>query len=246
MKERPILFSAPMVRAILAGQKNQTRRILKNTGLYAIEPHHGAETAARERAALATQCPYGQPGDRLWVRETFQPLFADGVENHWETDWKTGKGYKISYPATDGIQEFIDLDDGLSDACKPSIHMPRWASRILLEITGVRVERLQDMSEGDAKAEGLHYDDEIPFNGPWFIGTAEPDGFANPVDAYRELWECINGPGSWDANPLVWVVEFKHLNGSATATCSKCSTPDMCDEFGCACELAEREKGGAA
>ena len=200
MKERPILFSAPMVRAILEGRKSQTRRVVKDTGLYAIEDHHGAETAMRERRNLATRCPYGQPGDRLWVRETFQPLFADGVENHWETDWKTGKGYAISYPATDGIHEYLDADDNLSDACKPSIHMPRWASRITLEIASVRVERLNDISEADCIAEGCAG------------GHGAIPGYAyaaTPFEHYRALWESINGPGSWDMNPWVFVIEFR-------------------------------------
>lgn len=200
MKERPILFSAPMVRTILEGRKTQTRRVVKDTGFYAIEDHHGAETAMRERAALATRCPYGQPGNRLWVREAFQPLFADGVENHWETDWKTGKGYAISYPATDGIHEYLDADDNLSDACKPSIHMPRWASRITLEIASVRVERLNDISEADCIAEGCAG------------GHGAIPGYAyaaTPFEHYRALWESINGTGSWDMNPWVFVVEFR-------------------------------------
>ena len=200
MKERPILFSAPMVRTILEGRKTQTRRVVKDTGFYAIEDHHGAEMAMRERAALATRCPYGQPGNRLWVREAFQPLFADGVENHWETDWKTGKGYAISYPATDGIHEYLDADDNLSDACKPSIHMPRWASRITLEIASVRVERLNDISEADCIAEGCAG------------GHGAIPGYAyaaTPFEHYRALWESINGTGSWDMNPWVFVIEFR-------------------------------------
>ena len=200
MMDRPILFSAPMIRAILEGRKTQTRRVIKDTGFYAIDGHHGAETAKRERAALATRCPYGQPGDRLWVREAFQPLFADGVENHWETDWKTGKGYAISYPATDGIHEYLDADDNLSDACKPSIHMPRWASRITLEIASVRVERLNDISEADCIAEGCAG------------GHGAIPGYAyaaTPFEHYRALWESINGTGSWDMNPWVFVIEFR-------------------------------------
>ena len=207
MMDRPILFSAPMIRAILEGRKTQTRRVIKDTGFYAIDGHHGAETAKRERTALATRCPYGQPGDRLWVREAFQPLFADGVENHWETDWKTGKGYAISYPATDGIHEYLDADDNLSDACKPSIHMPRWASRINLEITGVRVERLQDISEDDCLAEGIAQ--VVREKLPRIQQCGEYDTIdVDPVAEYRDLWESINGTGSWDMNPWVFVVEF--------------------------------------
>lgn len=213
MKERPILFNAAMVRAVLEGRKTQTRRVVKpspewtepgTAWKFSEDGHSGLGWYAYnddypEEGALFYRCPYGQPGDRIWVRETFQPLFADGVENHWETDWKTGKGYKISYPATDGIQEFINLDDGLSDACKPSIHMPRWASRILLEITDIRVERLNDIREKDAWAEGCTgFDDDV-------------SGGKSGYREFAELWQSINGPGSWDKNPWVWVIEFKRV-----------------------------------
>lgn len=201
MKERPILFSGPMVRAILEGRKTQTRRV--------VADKHMPHVFAAALPALHESCPYGQPGDRLWVRESFQPLFADGIENHWETNWKTGKGYAISYPATDGIQEFVDADDNISSACKPSIHMPRWASRILLEITAIRVERLQDISEADARAEG------ISDGGCLNCGEPEPCGCEEPApdarDAFCRLWQSINGEQSWHENPWVWVVEFKRV-----------------------------------
>lgn len=150
------------------------------------------------------------------MREKFQPLFADDVENHWETDWKTGKGYAISYPATDGIHEYIDADDNLKDACKPSIHMPRWASRILLEITAVRVEQLQDISFEDAIAEGIyHYAAELARDPK--VSKADIDaiierhGAGRPQCLYAHLWEQINGAGSWAANPWVWIVEFRRI-----------------------------------
>lgn len=186
MKERPILFSAPMVRAILAGTKTQTRRAVKSTGMYAIDASiHGEEVARRELAALATRCPYGQAGDQLWVRETFaqHQQFAD-----------------VAYRA-DG-EEFED-SDGFSwePKWKPSIHMPRNISRIDLEIIGVRVERLQDISEADCAKEGA------PFSYSGFAPEDAPDwrGW------YRDLWESINGPGSWDQNPWVWVIEFRRV-----------------------------------
>lgn len=220
MKERPILMSAPMVRAILAGTKTQTRRVVKepqwatpntlhlfNDAPWASDPHRGDRDVP---------CPYGQPGDRLWVRETFQALSADDVDvyrdNWWALcDYKTGKGYKVSYPATDGIKEFVTMDDDISQACSPSIHMPRWASRITLEITGVRVERLQDISKEDVIAEGVN---RIAHGreGYFYHATRtepHPKNWCYPDDAYRDLWEQINGPGSWDANPFVWVVEFR-------------------------------------
>ena len=196
MKERPILFRGPMVRAILEGRKTMTRRV--------VADKHMPLVFAAALPALHESCPYGQPGDRLWVRESFQPLFADGIENHWETNWKTGKGYAISYPATDGIQEFVDADDNISSACKPSIPMPRWASRILLEITAIRVERLQDISEADARAEGA----------PLELGELERlilGAKAKYRSGFVRLWQSINGEQSWHENPWVWVVEFKRV-----------------------------------
>jgi hypothetical protein len=199
VKERPILFSAPMVRAILAGTKTQTRRVVKPDGKYRLGMVCPADGGP-------SRCPYGAPGDRLWVRETFQPLLADGFD-HDECDWKTGRGYRCSYVATAGRIEVIDRDDNITDRCKPGIHMPRWASRITLEVTGVRVERLQDISEADARAEGVSFvaDGCARFG----VGGA-PDSWCDcPVTAYCALWESINGKDSWAANPWVWVVEFK-------------------------------------
>lgn len=209
MKERPILFGAPMVRAILEGRKTQTRRVVKDTGLYAIELHHGAETAARERAALATQCPYGQPGDRLWVRETWQgPLIDEELEEEFnQSPDHFKKPAFCVYRATDTL-DAINAD-GEALGWLPSIHMPRWASRILLEITAVRVERLQDISESDARAEG------IADGGCLSCGEHEPCVCADPNpdarDSFCRLWQSINGSESWHANPWVWVIEFKKV-----------------------------------
>ena len=169
MTERPILFSAPMVRAILDGNKTQTRRVVK------LKPDY-METFLRLPNKVAC-CPYGQPGGRLWVRETFE-------------DCESALHSCVLYRA-----------DGGTPGTKwtPSIHMPRWASRITLEITGVRVERLQDISEEDAISEGT------PFPcGGW-------------VGGYQKLWESIHGPGSWDLNPWVWVVEFKRVTPKLSA-----------------------------
>ena len=179
MKERPILFSAPMVRAILSGQKTQTRRVIKNTGTYAIEDHHGIITAKRERAALATQSPYGQPGDRLWVREAFMHEPADYC---WEAS--------VSIPVRPAHTIYRADSDPNGEAkgigWKPSIHMPRNLSRIDLEIIGIRVERLQDISEADARAEG------IIDGGCLNCGLSEPCGCAAPIpdarDAFINLW----------------------------------------------------------
>lgn len=234
MKERPILFKAPMVQAILSGRKTQTRRVVKlPRGCSWYEGLGGErdgwwEDGARPQGwwhVSEMRCPYGQPGDRLWVREKFQSILAPGVE-FGDANWKTGVGYAIGYPATDGIQEIIDEDDNITANCKPSIHMPRWASRILLEVASVRVEPLQDISEVDAIAEGMlslrnqawdrqHFPvwryqfeeavakDERPPLGP------------SPKQCYEALWKSIHGPNAWDANPWVWVVEFKQIRGAA-------------------------------
>ena len=204
MKEHPILFNGPMVRALLDGSKTQTRRIAK-------------EFASRDdldgilkRFPQQNGCPYGQPGDRLWVRETFQgPLFDGDRESEYRADPEAFNSPEFCEYAADGGQapEFMTMDDEWVCRWRPSIHMPRWASRILLEIVSVRVERLQDISEADAIAEGIerHVDEGVTYFGPYGKGDARPE------KAYQALWESINGAGSWDANPWVWVVEFKRV-----------------------------------
>lgn len=235
MKERPILFSAPMIRAILNGTKTQTRRVApisrldirqQDEGMVTwsvafakpvkgtLASHSGGKLSTDQASRIVASqfCPYGQPGDRLWVREAFQPLLAEGSD-HWKADWKTGEGYAISYPATDGIKEWIDPDDNIGSGCKPSIHMPRWASRITLELTGVRVERLWEISEADAIAEGIErsYDQWRDYRTDQAVNYPNA---ATPIDSYRTLWEQINGQGSWDINPWVWVVEFRRLEAA--------------------------------
>lgn len=221
MKERPILFSAPMVRAILAGTKTQTRRVVKpqppsevtSAGVMSA-PGRGydgewswlsgdpKDCDSWGFVGEEFRCPYGQPGDRLWVRETFY--------HH---------GACACYRA-DGWTDAPDVGYQVTPAPKwtPSIHMPRWASRILLEIFSVRVERLQAISDADSVAEGISCYPFRPDDGfPVCDGFTyrENDGkcglWPKAAQAYRELWESINGPGSWDANPWVWVVEFKRV-----------------------------------
>jgi hypothetical protein len=204
MKERPILFKGEMVRAILSGAKTQTRRVMK------VHP-------CWVNGEIGNPCPYGQVGDRLWVRESFQPFFDDECDGDGRlANWKTGENYHCSYPATDGIHEFVDQEDNLRSTVKPSIHMPRWASRVTLEITSIRVERLKDISDNDAIAEGIYtkLQKEDTAHGDMWMGT-RIDGSevvlmpGAPRLDYRDLWESINGAGSWDANPWVWVVEFR-------------------------------------
>jgi hypothetical protein len=210
IKERPILFSAPMVRAILEGRKTVTRRAIshKLTNRF-DEPRGQADVNAGYPFVECEEgyfpavnfCPYGQPGDRLWVRETFMDLLGTGVEHRPAPDSPV---QRYCYGADVRPGSFADdtrKDYGLK--WKPSIHMPRAACRILLEIAAVRVERLQDISRADIRAEGLQCppelasDDVSPNYRDWY-----------PV-AWRELWESTGG--DWNANPWVWVVEFKRV-----------------------------------
>ena len=223
MTDRPILFSAPMVRAILDGTKTQTRRIVKPQPRDEWRPvvshyyptiidRHGDEAPGQEVYGASDEvegrkCPYGQPGDRLWVRETWAahwmyndvpPSAAQSercdlrrTDNRWfAADGNGG-------PSQHGLEP-----DGLRGRWRPSIHMPRWASRITLEVTGVRVERLQDISEVDAQAEGCALECMTPTGDDSGSAIYGPGG-------YLALWEAINGAGAWDQNPWVWVVEFK-------------------------------------
>lgn len=237
MKECPILFNAPMVRAMLNGSKTQTRRVVKlphqnplgtweptsiggpNGGRLAdggTVPEQGAIWHTRTGDCLSS--PYGQPGDQLWVRENFQPFLNDDCDGDMRlANWKTGENYHCSYPATDGVHEFMDADDKLRSTVKPSIHMPRWASRILLEIVSVRVERLTDISEADAKAEGveaMHYtfegvqpnwrDYQAPVGSNW-------EWTDSPRKSFLSLWRLLEGPCIELTNPWIWAIEFKRV-----------------------------------
>lgn len=215
--ERPILFSGPMVRAILDGRKSQTRRAIKRplrhpdwTSYVYFGPSTNNPTCRSKAIECGPDygddesdvvyCPYGAAGDRLWVRETW----ADLTRTHGQT-WEKFNTETRLYER--GIRPFVwfradgdqpDIGNGAmnSEPWKPSIFMPRWASRITLEITGVRVERLQDISDADCLAEGI----EWPY-----------PSCATPRGAYRSVWEAINGAKSWAANPWVWVLEFKRM-----------------------------------
>lgn len=214
MTARPILFTAPMVRALLEGRKTQTRRVVKP------QPHHGpvgqivnlggAEWAMDDGdlSGLWT-CPYGAPGDLLIVREAWS------AEARWDfappQDIKPGS--PIYYLAGGGGEEAIPECAG---RVRSSIHMPRWASRLTLEITDVRVERLQSISEADAIAEGIEdVTSEVASGDPSvrFWKRYRDGGWNGYVDvavgSYASLWTSINGPGSWAANPWVWALTFK-------------------------------------
>lgn len=236
-KERPILMSAPMVRAILEERKTQTRRTRGFNKFCANVPEGFAidyfvEELPGEWLAISdkeggefpscfkpwVKCPYGKAGDRLWVRETFFEVYNDQFQ-------PTGK---YCYAAThQGYVNVLDDDGGIkinkdgSDASpwKPSIHMPRKASRILLEITGIRVERLQDISWEDCESEGILKKQEHDYT--VYFDYLKNDYLAsNPKESYQSLIEKINGPETWEKNPWVWVVEFKTIDvkGGANET----------------------------
>lgn len=243
VKERPILFNGPMVRAILDGRKTQTRRIvkIKNRDLYsestflhggcaavALGLGTGSITDFREqenswfglsgyKTVVCIDRPYSRIGDQLWVRERIMvrpersakdmregadtwPRCVYMADGRWY-----GRKIDLAYavPADYNAENEKEVWRECGFTAAPSIHMPRWASRITLEVTGVRVERLQDISEADSYAEGAQ---------EWAASVVR-DGnkFPSICKAYRALWESINGPGSWDANPWVWVVEFRRL-----------------------------------
>lgn len=219
-KERPILFSGAMVRAILDGSKTQTRMVIKRPSQTLIEfdgENHYFQNGYGDHPLLITACPYGQVGDRLWVRETWgnvaHQIDDNGDLRKWNPDRpatkvneiKFGSGYysgHIIYRA-DGEFEWCN-DYGEQNSCwHPSIHMPRAASRITLEVTNIRIERLKDISEEDAKAEGCDYSQT---NAAISVGW-----FEKPVSAFRRLRESINGVESWNLNPWVWVIEFKRV-----------------------------------
>lgn len=187
MKERPILFSGPMVRAILDGRKTQTRRAVKTPIWTGRDDPNPAAPNRYGDVATIKPCPYGQPGDRLWVRETFAPLVGGPF----------APDNPIMYKATVEKPEIWSW--------KPSIFMPRWASRITLEITGIRIQRVQEISCDDCRAEGCGTE-EIPWCG---------DGYTRHpwVDTYRRLWNDINAD-SWGDNPWVWVIEFRQIQNA--------------------------------
>ncbi|PHZ92574.1 hypothetical protein CS912_22710 [Klebsiella variicola] len=205
--ERGMIFNAEMVRAILDGRKTQTRRPIKwkQTRFTEIgEREDGSKWPWSEDAEHAFDfwhpCPFGSVGDRIWVRETFQgPLFDfDLMDSYCKDSTPFEKSEFCVYKA-DGVPapEFYDADDELHCCWRPSIHMPRWASRILLEITGVRVERLKSISDRDALREGC--------------STAEMKSGDCVADVFARLWASIYGDESWNSNPWVWVIEFKRI-----------------------------------
>jgi hypothetical protein len=225
-----------MIRAILDGTKTQTRRVAPVSSLDIQEHDEGMVTwrvafskpikgtlASYSGGKFSTDqacrivasqfSPYGQPGDRLWVRETWQgPLFDYEQWDDYHADRKQFETPKHCVYAADGgpVPEFATEDDEIVQRWRPSIHMPRWASRITLEVTGVRIERLKDVSEADALAEGIV---RLP-DGGFGLPAGEHYHLTDPRESYWSLWEAIHGPGSVEADPWVWVVEFKRLEAA--------------------------------
>lgn len=243
-KEIPILFSTDMVRAILAGNKTQTRRVIKNhpctiydwdndPNVYTEDMYHTYETFISEATGKLEgpewlvrngdgdcedtlgQCPYGKVGDLLWVRETWRKYFpcdgngftdfsspvieyaADNPEPQYMVD---GDGFQMYNK--DGSEKFIPF--------KPSIHMPKEAARIWLQVTDIRVERLKDISIQGCISEGIEGENRIM----GFKDYTKPEAipYLNAYNSFCSLWSSINGPDSWQANPWVWVVCFKVLS----------------------------------
>lgn len=216
VKERPILFSGDMVRAILADRKTQTRRVVKlpdmrfeyirqnddfvPAGEAWLCEWDGDEHNGMELHQATLRSPYGVPGDRLWVRECFRYQDFDCDEGVWYA--------RMRYRADDfetPSRTFMPKGEDTPIGWKPSIHMPRWASRITLEVTGVRVERVQEMDPRDAYAEGFRF---------------EKDGIVviSAEAKFRYLWDKLNNKRGfgWDKNPWVWVIEFRRITDGST------------------------------
>lgn len=200
VRERPILMSAPMVRAILDGHKTQTRRIVKR-----FTPCGGT---------ILTVCPYGNPGDRLWVKEAWRLGGAQdrrSPKDAWNHVSNTGQGLTVLYEAGGWKENSPSERKNLvypenkpmpewAGRKRSSMFMPLWASRITLEITEVRVQRLQDISDKDCFAEGIQH---VVNEGQKDDGSAR--------GAYKALWESINGLGSWILNPWVFAISFRRI-----------------------------------
>ncbi|HEM8551812.1 TPA: hypothetical protein U2Q38_000096 [Citrobacter koseri] len=222
-KEHGMIFNGEMVRALLDGRKTQTRRIMKNqpAGDYPDTPAlvrnvgPGFQWYGGYGESSIFNCPFGAVGDHIWVRETFQgPLVSEELfEEYLTHPEKFEMPQYCEYSADGGAKpEYCDLDDNLRHGWRPSIHMPRWASRILLEITDMRVERFNDICEEDAQAEGV-----AQLRGG-FWQHYQPSWTQHQLSArgsFVTLWKSIYGEESWHSNPWVWVIEFKRVEGGA-------------------------------
>jgi len=189
---RPILFSGPMIRAILDGRKTQTRRVARLISSGRVARAGRNWHPDDPNAVLA--CPFGQPGDRLWVRETWCMAGPAGTYDEAPADGRP------CWPDALPVEQrcfYRATEPGVDGGWVPSIHMPRWASRISLEVIGSRIERLQQISDADSMAEGVA------------VGKMSMGHIFTARELFTGLWESINGPESWKANPLVWVISFR-------------------------------------
>ena len=193
--EKPILFSTPMVQAIMEGRKTQTRRIVKDSMLQENNGKYDEEFLF----LTVKKCPYGEVGDVLWVRETWFSTKSNTKEL-----LEAGDLSHIRYKAENNYDPNKDC---VGRKWKPSIHMPKAACRIFLEITNIRIERLNNISEDDAIAEGVNRTDAM---NEWYY-MENVYNTDSPLIAFESLWESINGRESWDSNPYVWVIEFKQI-----------------------------------
>lgn len=221
MPERPIIFSGPMVRAILEGRKSMTRRVVKYKPFYGEPnwdyafvdggvdcqylhiPQDGGEYG--DSTTQRAYCPYGVPGDALWVREA------------WTRVPQSAYWHDPSIPHCRDGEDWIIYRAGWERSdpgvgWHPSIHMPRWASRITLEVTGVRVERVHDISGDDAIAEGIIHHNGLGVGHSGYRYSQSSPVYQSPDIAFAELWDSINGKKHpWSSNPWVWVIEFRPL-----------------------------------
>jgi hypothetical protein len=206
-----------MIRALLAGRKTQTRRPVKLNVAGRVQ--RGGRQWHVEDGSAVIACPYGKAGDLLWVKETYALMSVDGRRVSVARAERMPPGKTLAQ--TDGGLELIEVDAETAEWCrtridcerwKPSIFMPRWASRITLRITEVRCERLQNISEEDAIAEGVEKISTTECGNDVWKAYDQPDcgkGYLAAGYSYKTLWESINGAGSWDANPWVWAVSFE-------------------------------------
>lgn len=207
--EKPILFSTPMVNAILSGKKTQTRRIMPFCNQIDVEDLN--EISFREMmnypdnsfraifdtddAPFSEKCKYGKVGDLLWVRESYCPKYYDNYSNAYKAQWNDIAAELIPEPKW-----------------KPSIYMPKSACRIWLQVTNIKVERLQQISEDDSIKEGIDSKFNKMFEKTMYLDyLTNTFNRVNPINSYKTLWESINGENSWLANPWVWVIEFKRV-----------------------------------
>lgn len=230
-RERPVLFNGDMVKAILAGTKTQTRRPMKVqpadiTGFGSNEWSRFRNNMAErwQRAeAFGQPCPFGEPGDRLWVRETWRPEerdsdMADGVR------YQADDAFRVIENTREAADRWLDVHGGLGAKniyrWRPSIHMPRWASRLTLRVTGARLERLQSITPDDAVAEGIERVSHVglmqAFGWKDYGGGA---GYFDPVKSFASLWDQVATDRElcWDRNPWVWRISFERIDSNAVA-----------------------------